>query len=128
LKDIEIRDREYHSNSGFGKQEISGSHFRVPEIFHTVDQILPGAVIPRTRSCRVFGMDPSVLQLIENGGLIGALCVACWFLSRRNEILIAKVESRYDAELCDMRRRQTDCERDRENLHAKIAAILAGDD
>mgnify|MGYP003149728643 CR=1 FL=1 len=73
-------------------------------------------------------MDPSVLQLIENGGLIGALCAACWFLSRRNEILITKVESRYDAELSDMRRRQTDCERDRENLHAKIAAILAGDD
>ena len=70
-------------------------------------------------------MDPSVLQLLESSGLIGVLCAAVWFLSRRNDILIAKVENRYDAELCDVRSRQEECERDRENLHSQIAAILA---
>ena len=70
-------------------------------------------------------MDPSVLQLLENGGLIGALCVAVWFLNRRNDVLTSTVENRYDAELSDVRRRQEECERDREQLHGQIRAILA---
>tara|TARA_R110002051_G_scaffold154782_1_gene226934 strand:- start:1239 stop:1463 length:225 start_codon:yes stop_codon:yes gene_type:complete len=71
-------------------------------------------------------MDPSVVQLVENGGLIGVLCGAVWFLNRRNDVLTGKVENRYDAELCDVRRRQEECEQDREKLHDQIAAILAG--
>jgi len=70
-------------------------------------------------------MDPSVLQLLDTGGLIGGLCAAVWFLNKRNDVLTGKVEARYDAELCDVRRRQLECEIDRENLHKKIAAILA---
>ena len=70
-------------------------------------------------------MDPSVLELVESGGLIGALCVAVWFLNKRNDVLTSKVEARYDAELCDVRRRQEEGVRDRENLHKQIAAILA---
>ena len=70
-------------------------------------------------------MDPSLLSLAEHGGLIGALCCAVWFLNRRNDLLTAKCEQNYDAQLCDVRRRQEECERDREHLHGQIAAILA---
>ena len=66
-----------------------------------------------------------MLSFLENSGLVGALCMAVWFLNRRNDVLTSKVENRYDAELCEVRRRQEECERDREDLHRQIAAILA---
>ncbi len=65
-----------------------------------------------------------MFSLVEHGGLIGLLCLACWFLSRRNDVLVNKVESRYDAELCEVRRRLDSCEQDREKLHDTITAIL----
>ena len=73
-------------------------------------------------------VDPNFFSLIEHGGLVGALCLAVWFLNRRNDVLTAKVENRYDAELTDVRRRQEECERDREQLHRQIAAILQDDE
>ena len=69
-------------------------------------------------------MDPSFVSLLENGGLIAALCVAVWFLNRRNDALTLKVEQNYDAQLTDVRRRLVACEQDREKLHDKITAIL----
>ena len=69
-------------------------------------------------------MDPSLLELIENGGLIAVLCIAIHILNKRNDRLTKMVETRYDVELCEVRRRQEECERDRENLHSQIAAIL----
>jgi hypothetical protein len=73
-------------------------------------------------------VDPSLLELIENGGLIAVLCIAIHILNKRNDLLTAKVESRYDAELTDVRRRQEECELDRKNLHSQIAAILKDDE
>jgi len=69
-------------------------------------------------------VDPSFVSLLENGGLIAALCVAVWFLNRRNDALTLKVEQNYDAQLTDVRRRLVACEQDREKLHDKITAIL----
>ena len=69
-------------------------------------------------------VDPSTVSLLENGGLIAALCVAVWFLNRRNDVLTQKVEQNYDAQLTDVRRRLVACEQDREKLHDKITAIL----
>ena len=73
-------------------------------------------------------MDPSFVSLIENGGLIAALCVAVWFLNRRNDALTQKVENNYDAQLTDVRRRLVACEQDREKLRDQIAAILQKDE
>ena len=70
-------------------------------------------------------MDPSLLSLVEHGGLIAVLVIAVGYLNRRNDVLTAKCEQNYDAQLCDVRRRQEECERDREHLHGQIAAILA---
>ncbi len=69
-------------------------------------------------------MDPNIFSLLEHGGLIGALCAAVWFLNNRNDRLSLRVEQRYDAELCEVKRRLDDCEEDRQKLHDKIAAIL----
>ena len=69
-------------------------------------------------------MDTTILTLIEHGGRSVALCVAVWFLNRRNDALTQKVEQNYDAQLCDVRRRLEECEQDREKLHDKIASIL----
>ena len=69
-------------------------------------------------------MDPTLTNLVEHGGLIAALCVAVWFLNKRNDVLTQKVENNYDAQLTDVRRRLVACEQDREKLHDKIAAIL----
>ena len=69
-------------------------------------------------------MDPSFLSLLEHGGLIAALCLAVAYLNKRNDNLTAKVELNYNAQLTDVRRRLVECEKDRENLHAKIADIL----
>ena len=66
-----------------------------------------------------------MISVLESGGLIGVLVVCVAYLNRRNDQLTRKVETRYDVELCDVRRRQEECERDRENLHCQIAAILA---
>jgi hypothetical protein len=41
---------------------------------------------------------------------------------------VNKVESRYDAELCEVRRRLDSCEKDREKLHDTITAILQDKD
>ena len=73
-------------------------------------------------------MDPSFVSLVENGGLIAALCVAVWFLNRRNDALTQKVENNYDAQLTDVRRRLVACEQDREKLRDQIAAILQKDE
>ncbi len=73
-------------------------------------------------------MDPSFVSLLENGGLIAALCVAVWFLNRRNDALTQKVENNYDAQLTDVRRRLVACEQDREKLRDQIAAILQKDE
>tara|TARA_R100000697_G_scaffold76871_1_gene89112 strand:- start:186 stop:407 length:222 start_codon:yes stop_codon:yes gene_type:complete len=73
-------------------------------------------------------VDPSFVSLIENGGLIAALCVAVWFLNRRNDALTQKVENNYDAQLTDVRRRLVACEQDREKLRDQIAAILQKDE
>ena len=72
-------------------------------------------------------MDPSLISLLEHGGLIGALVLAVGYLNRRNDVLTGKVEARYDAELCDLRRRQEECEEDRKNLHVQIASMLRDD-
>jgi hypothetical protein len=69
-------------------------------------------------------MDPSLISLLEHGGLIAALCLAVAYLNKRNDVLTAKVEMNYNAQLTDVRRRLVECERDREKLHDKIAAIL----
>ena len=69
-----------------------------------------------------------MISVLESGGLLGVLVFAVAYLNRRNDVLTSKVERRYDAELCDVRRRQEECERDRENLHTQIAAILQGDE
>ena len=69
-----------------------------------------------------------MISVLESGGLLGVLVFAVAYLNRRNDVLTSKVETRYDAELCDVRRRQEECERDRENLHTQIAAILQGDE
>lgn len=69
-------------------------------------------------------MDPSLISLTEHGGLIAALCTAVAYLNKRNDVLTAKVEMNYNAQLTDVRRRPVECERDREKLHEKIAAIL----
>tara|TARA_R100001510_G_scaffold23203_1_gene20361 strand:+ start:586 stop:834 length:249 start_codon:yes stop_codon:yes gene_type:complete len=71
-----------------------------------------------------FRVDPSFVSLLENGGLIAALCAAVWFLNRRNDALTLKVEQNYDAQLTDVRRRLVACEQDREKLHDKIQSIL----
>ena len=68
------------------------------------------------------------MSLLENGGLIAALCVAVWFLNRRNDALTQKVENNYDAQLTDVRRRLVACEQDREKLRDQIAAILQKDE
>tara|TARA_R100000234_G_scaffold116942_1_gene94688 strand:+ start:1102 stop:1323 length:222 start_codon:yes stop_codon:yes gene_type:complete len=73
-------------------------------------------------------VDPSFVSLLENGGLIAALCVAVWFLNRRNDALTQKVENNYDAQLTDVRRRLEACEQDREKLHDQIASILQSDE
>tara|TARA_R100000657_G_C4659846_1_gene103655 strand:- start:116 stop:337 length:222 start_codon:yes stop_codon:yes gene_type:complete len=73
-------------------------------------------------------VDPSFVSLVENGGLIAALCVAVWFLNRRNDALTQKVENNYDAQLTDVRRRLVACEQDREKLRDQIAAILQKDE
>ena len=73
-------------------------------------------------------MDPSILSLLEHGGLMAALVVAVAFLNKRNDALTQKVEQNYNAQLEDVRRRLSDCERDRESLHAKIAEILQDDE
>tara|TARA_Y100001937_G_scaffold102949_1_gene141742 strand:+ start:592 stop:813 length:222 start_codon:yes stop_codon:yes gene_type:complete len=73
-------------------------------------------------------VDPSFVSLLENGGLIAALCVAVWFLNRRNDALTQKVENNYDAQLTDVRRRLVACEQDREKLRDQIAAILQKDE
>jgi len=75
----------------------------------------------------IFVVDPSIFSLIEHGGLIAALCLAVWFLNKRNDVLTQKVENNYDAQLTDVRRRLVECERDRQQLHDKIAAILQDD-
>ena len=69
-------------------------------------------------------MDPSLISLLEHGGLIAALCLAVAYLNKRNDVLTAKVEMNYNAQLTDVRRRLVACEQDREKLHDKIAAIL----
>ena len=69
-------------------------------------------------------MDPSLVSLLEHGGLIAALCLAVAYLNKRNDVLTAKVEMNYNAQLTDVRRRLVECEQDREKLHDKIAAIL----
>jgi len=69
-----------------------------------------------------------MISVLESGGLLGVLVFAVAYLNRRNDVLTSKVENRYDAELCDVRRRQEECERDRENLHTQIAAILQDDE
>jgi len=69
-----------------------------------------------------------MINVLESGGLLGVLVFAVAYLNRRNDVLTSKVENRYDAELCDVRRRQEECERDRENLHTQIAAILQDDE
>ena len=69
-----------------------------------------------------------MINVLESGGLLGVLVFAVAYLNRRNDVLTSKVENRYDAELCDVRRRQEECERDRENLHNQIAAILQDDE
>lgn len=69
-------------------------------------------------------MDPSLISLLEHGGLIAALCLAVAYLNKRNDVLTAKVEINYNAQLTDVRRRLVACEQDREKLHDKIAAIL----
>ena len=69
-------------------------------------------------------MDPNIFSLIEGGGVIAALCVAVWFLNRRNDVLTQKVEQNYDAQLTDVRRRLVACEQDREKLHDQIHSIL----
>ena len=69
-------------------------------------------------------MDPSLISLLEHGGLIAALCLAVAYLNKRNDVLTAKVEINYNAQLTDVRRRLVACEQDREKLHEKIAAIL----
>lgn len=56
-----------------------------------------------------------MISVLESGGLLGVLVFAVAYLNRRNDVLTSKVENRYDAELCDVRRRQEECERDREN-------------
>ena len=73
-------------------------------------------------------MDASLISLLEHGGLIAALVLAVGYLNRRNDVLTGKVEARYDAELCELRRRQEECEEDRKALHAQIASMLREND
>jgi hypothetical protein len=82
----------------------------------------------RTGWVKISFVDPSIIAVLESGGLIGVLVIAVTYLNRRNDQLSLRIENRYDAELCIVRRRQEECERDREDLHREIAAILKDDE